>query len=270
MCIRDSINAEYMGIFNLPKLMNTVLTFKDLGTYETLKYDVIDDSILHVQINRPDSLNAMNVKFFEDMFTIFDRAHYIEALRVVILTGNGKHFSAGLDLNDVVNIMETDDTKDTARKGIVLNRKIKYMQDSFTKMENLKVPVLVGVHNACIGGAIDMISACCVRYCTEDSKFSVKEVDVGMVADLGTIQRFPLIVGNESLVRELAYTGRIMKADEAARLGLVSRVLKTKEEMLGKTQNEFLISYAYPRTHQRLSWVLLRRLLRRLLLVFGD
>lgn len=102
-------------------------------------------------------------------------------------------------------------------------------------MEKCPQPVLVAVHNACIGGGIDLMTACDIRYCTQDAFFSIKEVDVGLAADVGTLQRIQHVIGASSLVRELAYTARRMEADEALKCGFVTRVFPNKEEMLKHT-----------------------------------
>ena len=155
--------------------------------------------------------------------------------RAVIITGNGKHFTAGLDLSDVVqgdlgSAMSGDG--DVARKFVSLRRTVQAYQSSFTAIEECAKPVIAAVHAACIGGGVDLITAADIRYCTSDAYFQVKEVDIGMAADVGTLQRLPKVVGSESLVRELALTARQMFADEAHRCGLVSRVLPDRESLL--------------------------------------
>jgi len=100
-------------------------------------------------------------------------------------------------------------------------------------MEDVDQPVISAIHGACIGAGIDMITAADIRYCSKDAYFSVKEVDVGLAADVGTLQRLPKVVGNQSLVRELVFTARKFLADEALSMGLVSRVLPDKESTLG-------------------------------------
>ena len=107
------------------------------------------------------------------------------------------------------------------------------MQDSFTNIERCKQPVIAAIHGPCIGGGVDLTSACDIRYASKDAFFSIKEVDVGLAADVGTLQRMPKIVGNEGLVRELAYTARHFSAQEALQFGFVTRVLDSRELMLG-------------------------------------
>lgn len=155
--------------------------------------------------------------------------------RAVIISGNGKHFTAGLDLTDVIQgelgaSMMGDG--DVARKFVALRRTVKAYQASFNAIEECAKPVIAAVHAGCIGGGVDLITAADIRYCTSDAFFQVKEVDIGMAADVGTLQRLPKVMGSESLVRELAFTARQMFADEAHRCGLVSRVLPDKEALM--------------------------------------
>ena len=103
---------------------------------------------------------------------------------------------------------------DTARKSLILRKLIQEYQDGFTALEKIPQPVIALIHNACIGGGIDMVTAADIRLCTSDSYFCVKEVDIGLAADVGTLQRLPKVIGNESLVRDLCYTARNMHANE--------------------------------------------------------
>jgi len=145
----------------------------------------------------------------------------------------GKHFTAGIDLNDMMSLGQTlAETDDYARKGVILERMIKLYQDSMSSLEQCPKPVITAVHKACIGAGVDLITASDIRYCTEDAFFQVKEVDIGMAADVGTLQRLPKAVGSQSLARELCFTGRKFEAAEAHSSGLVSRVFPDKESLL--------------------------------------
>ena len=119
---------------------------------------------------------------------------------------------------------ELAEFEDVARKGRVLSRKIRAYQETMTSLEKCLKPIVSAVHSACIGAGIDMITAADIRYCTEDAWFSVKEVDIGMAADVGTLQRLPKVIKSQSLVRELCLTARKFDSKEAYDCGLVSRV----------------------------------------------
>ena len=207
-----------------------------LPKYETLlltRHDP-DDSVVVVSLNRPSKINAMNAAFWREFRECFQALAADSSVRAIVVAGKGRHFTAGLDLmdgaqSDQTNIVGNssnadDDGPDTARKGLRLLRVVAPMQETFTAMERCTQPVIAAVHGACVGGGIDLITACDIRFAAPNAFFQVKEVDVGIVADVGTLQRLPKCVGSASLVRELCYTGRRMRADEALRCGLVSRV----------------------------------------------
>jgi delta(3,5)-delta(2,4)-dienoyl-CoA isomerase len=203
------------------------------GPYETLRVTGPDDGVLHVELNRPDQLNAMNKAFWRECRECFRDIASDTDTRVVVLSANGKAFSAGLDLTDIdaQEIMGSD-KKDAGRTAFRVRRMVLEMQDSFNAIEAVPVPVIVAVHGAVIGGGIDLLCACCIRNASKDAKFSIKEVDVGLAADIGTLQRLPKICGNEGMVRELAYTARNFYAEEAQKMGFVTRVFENKDEAL--------------------------------------
>ncbi|XP_017787871.1 PREDICTED: delta(3,5)-Delta(2,4)-dienoyl-CoA isomerase, mitochondrial [Habropoda laboriosa] len=156
--------------------------------------------------------------------------------RVIILSGVGKAFTAGIDIKDIMKLgQELAEHEDVARKCKILQLKIKEYQESFSAIEQCPKPVIAVVHGACIGAGIDMISAADIRYCTLDAWFQVKEVALGMAADVGTLQRFPKIIGSDSLVRELVYTARKFTATEALQYGFVSRLLDNQESLLNNS-----------------------------------
>lgn len=153
--------------------------------------------------------------------------------RAIVLSAAGKHFCAGIDLSSMMSLgQQMGDTEDVARKGIVLERTIKLYQDSISAVERCPKPVIMAVHQACIGAGVDLITAGDIRYSTQDAFFQVKEVEIGMAADVGTLQRLPKVIGSQSLVRELCYTGRRFEAVEAERSGLISRVYSDKDALV--------------------------------------
>ncbi|KAL4449864.1 hypothetical protein ABPG74_008237 [Tetrahymena malaccensis] len=202
-----------------------------LPQYETLSGNWVSPHIFHIQLNRPDRMNAFNPKMFEEIPQAFEFLSKQDELRVVVLTGNGKHFSSGLDLNEAFQaIMPESD--DTARKTIKLYETIKILQHSIDTLNRCRVPVLVGIHGACVGAGINFACSADIRYCTKDVKISIKEVDIGICADIGVLQRLPLQTGNDSLLREITYTGRFISAEEALKLGVVSKVSENFETMI--------------------------------------
>ncbi len=188
------------------------------------------DKIAHVQINRPDKINAMNADFWREIIEIFRWVDATDAVRVVVLSGAGKHFSSGIDLMLLASV-GAQLGKDVGRNADALRRKILELQASFNAVDNCRKPVLAAIQGYCLGGAIDLVSACDMRYATLDAQFSIKEIDMGMAADVGTLQRLPRIIG-DGMMRELAYTGRSIDGAEAQRIGLVNRTFEDQETLL--------------------------------------
>src|SRR5476649_947812 len=200
-----------------------------MSDYQAFKVELIDH-IAHVQINRPDKINAMNEAFWSEIIDIFQWIDDTDEVRVVVISGAGKHFSSGIDLMLLASVA-TELGKDVGRNARLLRRKILQMQASFNAVDACRKPVLAAIQGYCIGGAIDLISACDMRYAAEDAQFSIKEVDIGMAADVGTLQRLPRIIG-DGMLRELAYTGRQFGAEQARSIGLVNRVYPDQESLL--------------------------------------
>ncbi|MCL5042846.1 MAG: crotonase/enoyl-CoA hydratase family protein [Gammaproteobacteria bacterium] len=188
--------------------------------YQSLKVE-LSNKVAHVQINRPEKLNAMNAAFWEEMVAAFDWIDATDEARVVIITGAGKHFSAGIDLA-LLATAAGEMSQDIGRNAERIRRNVLKLQAAFNAVDNCRKPVIAAIQGYCIGGAIDLISACDMRYSTTDASFSIKEIDMGMAADVGTLQRLPHLIG-DGMMRELAYTGRNFTGEEAAALGLVNR-----------------------------------------------
>ena len=179
----------------------------------------------------------MTGQAFDELKAVMEYLGRIDSeVRAIVLTGNGKHFSAGLDLKAAqdMNKLKVDpdkDDQDPARSSLkFLHGMVKPIQESVSSIELVRVPVIAAMHGFVIGGGIDMSSACDVRYASKDTKFTIKEVDIGLAADIGTLQRFQKVVGNDSWTRELCYTSRIFTPDEALEKGFLSKVLATQEE----------------------------------------
>ena len=191
----------------------------------------IENHIAQVSFNRPDKANSLHLPAWEEMRTVFNDMHDNEEVRVIVLTGEGKNFCAGIDLETLMDIQKFNHIKCEGRKREALRKFIFNLQDTITSLENCRKPVLAAIHKACVGGAVDIITACDMRYCTDDSYFAIKEIDLGLVADIGTLQRLPNII-HPGIVSELAYTGRKVFGPEAEKIGLVNQTFSTQEEMI--------------------------------------
>ncbi|XP_054000648.1 delta(3,5)-Delta(2,4)-dienoyl-CoA isomerase, mitochondrial [Hylaeus anthracinus] len=201
--------------------------------YQMLAVSVPKEFIYMVQMNRPDKFNAMNDIMWKEFKKCFDELAIDPECRVIIISGAGKTFCAGIDFQSLMQLgNELTKHEDVARKCKVLQLKIKEYQDSFNAIEKCPKPVIAAIHGPCIGAGINMVSAADIRYCSSDAWFQVKEVALGMAADVGILQRFSKIVGSDSLVRELVYTARKFAASEALQHGFVSRLFHNQESLL--------------------------------------
>lgn len=189
-------------------------------------------AVTHVELYRPEKRNAMNRAFWSEMVDCFSQIALDSECRVVIVSGAGKIFTSGIDLMDMAADILQPEGDDVARTSWNMRRLVAKYQETFSIIEKCPKPVVVAVHGACVGGGVDLITACDIRLCTQDAWFQVKEVDIGLAADVGTLQRLPKVIGSRSLVNELALTARKMYSDEAKSCGLVSRVFPDKESMM--------------------------------------
>ena len=151
----------------------------------------VENHIAHIKLNRPEALNAMNIDFWQELPVAVREIDHQGDARVIVLSSTGKHFSAGMDLSVFTSSNSIPMTGDPSRMAENLRRAVLELQETFNVLESARIPVLAAIHGGCIGGAIDMVSACDSRYCTEDAFFTIKETQLGMTADLGTLQRLP-------------------------------------------------------------------------------
>ncbi len=191
----------------------------------------IRNHVAHVAFNRPEKSNALHRASWVEMQDVFESIDKNPDVRCVILSGEGRNFCAGIDLSLLMEVTQFDNISCEGRKREAIREFIYFLQGTITAIEKCRKPVLAAIHRACIGGAIDIISACDMRYCTEDAFFSIKEVDMGLVADIGTMQRLPKIIPS-GIMAELAYTGRKFDGSEAKEIGLVNRIYNDKETMM--------------------------------------
>ncbi|KIK79305.1 hypothetical protein PAXRUDRAFT_834179 [Paxillus rubicundulus Ve08.2h10] len=191
--------------------------------------------VLHVELARG-PVNAFTTEFWTEYSAVFDRISqggYGDIRAVVLSSVLEKIFSAGIDFQGLS--IATHSSPDPARTANALRAHLLAFQHAISAPERCPVPLIAAVHGVAYGLAIDIIAACDVRYAAAGATFSIKEVDVGLAADIGTLARLPKITGNQSLVCELAYTGRTFSSVEAEKLGLVSRVIGAVE---GRPGNE--------------------------------
>lgn len=202
-------------------------------TYSTLTLSV-EDSIASVTLCRPDELNTMTPAFWEEMIAVFEEIETRSDVRCVIISSTGKHFTAGLDLKSFADLAG-DAGLDVGRQREVFRRKVKRMQESFSVIDRCRVPVIAAVQGGCIGAGVDLVTACDMRIVSEEAYFTIQEVNIGIVADVGTLQRMPEQLP-PAIMRELAYTGRKLTSQEAARYGFVNAVEPDQTGALAKAK----------------------------------
>ncbi len=189
----------------------------------------VDDGLARVELARPDKLNAMDRDMFAAIGDTFRALGRDPAVRAILLSGQGKHFTAGLDLEYASR--QFPPSQDPGRAAEARLRHIEWLQDAFSAVEAARPPVIAVLHGGCIGAGVDLASACDLRVASADAFFQVAEVDVAITADLGTLQRLGYLIPH-GVLRELTFTGRRMGAEEAARYGLVNRVEADAEAAL--------------------------------------
>lgn len=197
--------------------------------FSTLTLTLVE-RVAELRLNRPERSNAMNDAMWQEIRQAFEWIDATPAARVAILSGEGRNFCAGIDLAMLAGVQQRIAHPDGARSREALRRLILDLQDCLSSLERCRKPVLAAIQGACVGGGLDLVGCCDMRYVAPDAVFSIKEIDIGMVADVGTLQRLPRLVG-DGVARELAYTGRDVDADEAVRLGLANRVFASNEAL---------------------------------------
>jgi enoyl-CoA hydratase len=197
----------------------------------------IDNGIAHIRLDRPDKMNSMNRAFWSELPRIVNEISDTAAARCVVISSTGKHFSAGMDLSVFADdpALNSSSPRSKSEHGQIEHEAFRHMvlvlQASFNCLDNARMPVLAAIQGGCIGGAVDMTSACDIRYCTADAFFQIQEINIGMTADVGTFPRLCKLIP-EGHVRELAYTGRRLPAAKALAIGLVNEVYPDHATML--------------------------------------
>ena len=203
--------------------------------YKCFKYN-LKDHIAHVILSRGEELNTMIKDFWTELPNLIDEISNEAQARVILISAEGKHFTAGMDLRNFTDSELAGNNEHQGLQNEAIYRLTKDLQYSFSSLEKSRIPVIVAIHGACVGGGVDMISACDIRYATKDAFFCIQETNLGLVADVGTLQRLPKLIP-EGIVRELALTGRKFHADEALKYGLISSISDDQESMMEKAIN---------------------------------
>ncbi len=195
----------------------------------------LTDGVAHLRMSRPEAMNTMTPAFWRELPALVGELSDAGEARAIVLSSTGKHFTAGMDLavfqGGSLGLAPKDEEPGRARSRT--RQAALVFQESFNALEKARVPVLAAIQGGCIGGGVDMISACDARYCTADAFFCIQEINLGLTADVGTLQRLPKLIP-AGVVRELAYTGRRMNAARAKEVGLVNEVYPTQEAMLAR------------------------------------
>ena len=200
-------------------------------TYECFEVTEIG-KVTHVQLSRGDNLNTMIPAFWSELPKIINAISDEGKARAIVISSTGKHFCAGMDLSVFTSGgLESGAKIEKGRRNALTRGSALHLQDSFTCFEKARMPVLTAIQGGCVGGAVDMVTAADMRYASEDAWFCIQEINIGMTADVGTLQRLPKIIP-EGVARELAYTGRRMSAKKAYEVGLVNQIFSTHEELV--------------------------------------
>lgn len=190
-----------------------------------------DGYIAWLILNRPEKRNTMDLEFFGRLTQIFHEFDEDPKIRVVVIKAEGKSFTAGVDVSSLDSLFQGggSDVRETRKK------KILQLQEGMNAVEKCRKPVIAAVHSHCIGAGVDLLSACDIRIASQDAIFSIRETKVAIVADVGTLQRLPHIIGH-GWFGELALTGRDFTADEALRMGFVTHVCEDRDTLYEKAK----------------------------------
>lgn len=189
--------------------------------------------VAHVRLSRGEQLNTMVPAFWSELPDLVGELSDSGRARVIVLSAEGRHFCAGMDFSAFADeaLLEADSVEPGRRRANV-RLGLLHLQRSFSSLEEARMPVLAAIQGACVGGAVDLVTAADCRYATADAWFSIQETNLGMTADVGTLQRLPKLIPS-GIAREYAYTGRRMPAERARELGLVNEVFDDRESMMG-------------------------------------
>jgi enoyl-CoA hydratase len=185
--------------------------------------------VAHLKLSRPERRNAMAAAFWTELPAVVRELDASGRVRALVLSSTGPHFCAGLDLS----LFQSADIASggTAEARLRFRRELERLQASLNALADARFPVIAAIQGGCIGGGVDMASACCLRYATRDAWFVIQEINLGMMADVGTFNRAPKQLP-EAVIRELGYTGDRLTAERAERLGFVNGLFDTHEAVV--------------------------------------
>ncbi len=208
-------------------------------SYECFDVSISDD-IAHIVLKRPERRNSMIAAFWDELPEIVDKIDREAAAKVIVISSTGPHFTSGLDVSAIggggagdSSLTEEQAALQHRVRGAKFYQSVKHMQNSFSILENCRIPVIAAVQGGAIGGGVDLLTACSMRYATADAFLTIFEINVGMTADVGT---FPRVLNHfpEGIVHELAYTGRRMDAEEAKQHGFFNAIYADQDTMLAE------------------------------------
>ena len=191
-----------------------------------------DNGVAHLRLNRPERMNTMTPAFFPAIRDAVRALGDAGETRALVLSSTGKHFSAGMALD----VFAGDDSMlvtGSARQRLAFQEFLRKLMDCFSALDEARFPVICAIQGGCIGGGLDLVTACDIRLCSADAFFAVQEINIGMAADVGSLQRLPKIVP-QAVAREMAYTGERMNAERALAVGLVNAVLPDAAALLDR------------------------------------
>ncbi|QYB00585.1 crotonase/enoyl-CoA hydratase family protein (plasmid) [Rhodococcus sp. USK10] len=189
----------------------------------------VDRAVAHIQLSRPEALNTMIPEFWSELPAIIRDLSNDGSIRAAVLSSTGRHFTAGMDLSAFADHNAT--VADAGRANLARRQRVRAFQDAFTAVEKARMPVLAAIQGGCIGGGVDLVTACDMRYASADAFFVVQETNIGLAADAGVLQRLPKLIP-DGIARELVYTGTRMPASRAYEVGLVNQVFADRETMI--------------------------------------
>ena len=188
-----------------------------------------DGPVAHLRLTRPEASNALDMAFWRGVGPALKALDASGETAALVISGEGKNFCAGMDISVFSGgaILKAD----TASERQAFHQAARDLQEALTTLERVRFPVIAAVHGACVGAGLDLIAACDLRLASQDAYFRIEEINIGMMADLGSLQRLPKLMP-EGVVRELAYLGSSLNAERAERLGFVNAVSPDAESVV--------------------------------------